>query len=300
MPTLHTEISGLKFRPPLILASGVMGQTAGSMRKMVENGMGGIVTKSIGLEARKGHPNPSVVEMDTGLLNAMGLPNPGIDEFGKEMDGLDLDVPVIGSVYGSTADDFVLLSEKMQGYGADAVELNLSCPHAEGYGASIGSDIDLVGKIVENVVDSVDIPVFPKIPPTSDTVGLASQIEESGADAIVAVNTVKAMAINYETAHPILGNVYGGYSGPGIKPIGLRCVYEIYGCVDIPIIGCGGITNGRDALEYIMAGSTSLEIGSSIYYRGLDAADKIHAEMNDLVSKEGFSSIDEMIGAAHR
>ncbi len=300
MVSLKTSIEGLTFQPPLILASGIMGQTAESLQKMIMMGMGGVVTKSIGYESREGHPNPSMVEMETGLLNAMGLPNPGIERFCRELDKFSSSKPIIGSVYASTTEEFILLSKKMEDHGADAVELNLSCPHAEGYGASVGSDTELVREIVENVVKNVDIPVFPKLPPMSDMITISQVVEDSGAHGVVVINTVKAMAINYETSKPILGNLYGGYSGPGIKPIGLRCVYDVYESVDIPIIGCGGVTIGKDALEYCMAGSSALEIGSSIYYRGLDAAEKISSEMMDLLEREGYDSLDDIIGTAHR
>ncbi|MFO8110863.1 MAG: dihydroorotate dehydrogenase [Thermoplasmata archaeon] len=299
MVHLKTSAAGLSFQPPLILASGIMGQTASSLKKMVEMGMGGVVTKSIGVKPREGHPNPSVIEMKTGLLNAMGLPNPGIHEFAEELEKFKSDKPLIGSVYASDSRDFLYLSEKMEDYGVDAVELNLSCPHAKGYGASVGYDAKLVRDIVEKVVEGVDVPVFPKLPPMSEIASIATVVEEAGAHGIVAVNTVKSMAINYETSRPVLGNLYGGYSGPGIKPIALRCVYDIFKSVNIPVIGCGGITSGRDALEFIMAGSSVLEIGSSVYYRGLNAAEKITSEMKTLLEQEGYASLEQIIGNAH-
>ncbi len=300
MVHLKTNLAGLTFEPPLILASGIMGQTAGSLEKMIEMGMGGVVTKSVGSDSREGHPNPSIVDVETGILNAMGLPNPGIDEFCKELGKFIPNKPIIGSVYASNTDHFVGLSKKMEDHGVSAVELNLSCPHAEGYGASVGSDVGLVRDIVENVVKNVDVPVFPKLPPMSDMVTISQVVEDAGAHGIVAINTVKSMAINYETGRPVLGNLYGGYSGPGIKPIGLRCVFDVYKSVDIPVIGCGGVTTGRDALEYFMAGSSALQLGSSIYYRGLDAAEKISSEMIELLDQEGYGSLDEIIGLAHQ
>ncbi len=302
MDNLQTDILGMKLETPFLLASGILDQTSKSMKKLLELGMGGVVTKSIGSNPRRGHPNPTMVELKTGLLNAMGLPNPGIDKYLEELEDLRSsigDKPIIGSVYASTTEEFAELSQKMEKGDVDAVELNLSCPHAEGYGASIASNLELVGEVIISVKEKVDIPVLAKLPPAAQIAETASVSEKAGADAVVAINTVKSMAINFETREPILGNEVGGYSGKGIKPIGLRCVYEIYEEVDIPIIGCGGITTGRDALEYILAGASALQMGSSIYYRGKDAAQKISKEMTELMDKEDIDSIKDIIGKAH-
>ncbi|MFP4051125.1 MAG: dihydroorotate dehydrogenase [Thermoplasmata archaeon] len=302
MENLQTNILGMELETPLLLASGILDQTSKSMETLLDLGMGGVVTKSIGSTPRKGHPNPTMVELETGLLNAMGLPNPGIDTYLEELEDLKsniCDKPIIGSVYASTTEEFGGLSHKMEKGGVDAVELNLSCPHAEEYGASIASDLELVGEVIITAKEKVDIPVLAKLPPSSEIAEVASVSESAGADGIVAINTVKSMAINFETRKPILGNKVGGYSGKGIKPIGLCCIYEIYEEVDIPTIGCGGITTGRDALEYILAGASALQIGSSIYYRGIDAARKIAEEMSELMQKEDIEKIKDIIGKAH-
>ncbi|MEF8874034.1 MAG: dihydroorotate dehydrogenase [Candidatus Thermoplasmatota archaeon] len=303
MMELPSEFLGLRFEPPLILASGVLDQTAGSMERLVRKGMGGVVTKSVGIEPREGHPNPTVVELETGLLNAMGLPNPGIDSYAEELKELDSrlkDTPVIGSVFASNTDDFVTLAEKMTQNGADAVELNLSCPHAEGYGASIASDQELMAEVIREVKSSISRPLLAKLPPSTEIDERAKAVEDSGADGIVCINTVRAMAINFETRSPILGNQIGGYSGKGIKPIGLRCVYEVYEAVDIPIIGCGGVTAGRDALEYVLAGASAIQMGSALHHRGKDAVEKISDEMIDLMKKEDIGKIEKIIGDAHQ
>lgn len=302
MENLQTDLLGMKLETPFLLASGILDQTSKSMENLLKSGMGGVVTKSIGSNPREGHPNPTMVELETGLLNAMGLPNPGIDTYLEELGNLRVNIgdkPIIGSIYASTTEEFAELAGKMEEGDVDAVELNLSCPHAEGYGASIASDLELVGEVIISAKESVDIPVLAKLPPASQIAEVASVSESAGADAVVAINTVKSMAINFETREPILGNKVGGYSGKGIKPIGLRCVYEIYEEVDIPIIGCGGITTGRDALEYILAGASALQMGSSIYYRGKDAAKKVSKEMCELMEKENIKNIKDIIGKAH-
>lgn len=302
MVDLNTEAAGIELENPILLASGILDQTAGSMRRVVDSGMGGVVTKSIGSEPREGHPNPTLLELAHGLLNAMGLPNPGIENFLTEIDELKddfKDTPIIGSVFAGDRPAFEDLSSDMEEAGVDAVELNFSCPHAGGYGAAIGTDAEIVEDITSGVKENTDIPVFIKLPPIHNIkeIGLAAQA--GGADALVAINTVKAMDISFEARRPVLGNEVGGYSGPAVKPIGLRCTFELFEEVEVPIIGCGGITYGRDALEYILAGASALQVGSAIHYRGVETGNKITEEMKELMEDEGISNIQEIIGKAH-
>jgi len=298
---ITTKIASLKLKNPTILASGLMDEDAGSMKRIVNCGAGAVVTKSIGLKSREGYANPTIVELECGILNAMGLPNAGINEFGEEIKKLKhLNAPIIGSVFGSNSKEFVELGKKMQSYGANALELNMSCPHAKGYGLEIGSDPRLVKEIISKVKDSVDIPVFVKL--SSNVANLneiAKAAEKGNADGIVAINTIKAMKIDIELKIPVLANKIGGYSGKAIKPIGVRCVYEIAENVDIPIIGVGGVTTGEDALEYIMAGASAVQIGTGIYYRELDVFKKVCKEMENWMKKHNVKKLSELIGAAH-
>ena len=206
-----------------------MDEDAGSMKRVFKNGAGAIVTKSIGLKAREGYANPTVVELEHGILNAMGLPNPGIDNFGEEIEILKQSkIPVIGSIFASNASEFVELAKKMQKYGADAVELNMSCPHAKGYGLEIGADPKLVNEITSKIKKSIKIPVFVKISPNLINIAeIAKSAEKAKADGIVAINTIKAMKIDLELKTPVLANKVGGYSGKAIKPIGVRCIYAV-------------------------------------------------------------------------
>lgn len=302
MVDLTTKIASLNLGNPTILASGVMDEDAGSMQRIIDCGAGAVVTKSIGLKPRDGYPNPTVIELEHGILNAMGLPNPGIKEFEKEIRKLKRSsVPIIGSVFGSNAKGFMELSKKMQSYGADALELNMSCPHAKGYGVEIGSDSKLVKEITSQIKESVDIPVFVKLSfNVSDIVEVAKAAEDGDADGIVAINTVKAMKIDLELETPVLANKIGGYSGKAIKPIGIRCVYEIADNVDIPVIGVGGVTTGEDALEYIMAGASAVQIGSGIYYRGVDIFKKICSEIENWMKDHGYKNLTELIGVTHK
>lgn len=277
-----------------------MDQDAGSMERIYYSGAGAIVTKSIGLEPRYGYPNPTIIELEYGFLNAMGLPNPGIDNFQEELKKLKKsNIPVIGSIFGSNVNEFVKLAEKMQQYKVDALELNLSCPHAKGYGLEIGSDKKLVKEITSIVKDSVRIPVFVKLSPNlTNIVEIANSAKEGNADAIIAINTLQAMKIDVELKMPVLSNKIGGYSGKAIKPIGIRCVYEISKNVDIPVIGVGGITNGEDAIEYFMAGASAVQIGSGIYYRGIDIFKIICDEIEKWMEKHNYNDLSEIIGVA--
>lgn len=286
---------------PTILASGIMDEDSGSIQRIIDCGAGAIVTKSIGLQAREGYPNPTLIELDYGMLNAMGLPNPGINNYGQDMSKLrDSKIPIIGSVYGANPDEFVQLGQKMEDYGASALELNLSCPHAKTYGFEVGCDPNLIHRITSSVKETVEIPVFTKLSPNvTDIVEIAKSAEKGNADAIVAINTVKAMKINVDIARPVLSNKIGGYSGKAIKPIGVRCVYEIAENVDIPIIGVGGITTGEDAIEYFMAGASAVQIGSGIYYRDLDIFKKICTEIEQWMKRHNYYQLSEIIGVAH-
>jgi len=278
-----------------------MDEDAGSMQRIFNSGVGAIVTKSIGLEPRNGYPNPTLVELDHGILNAMGLPNSGIETFQEELYDLKKsNIPVIGSIFGKNEKEFVKLAEKMQKFGADAVELNLSCPHAKGYGLEIGSDTKLVKDITSKVKDNIKIPVFVKLSPnTTNIIDIAKSAEAGNADAIVAINTIKAMKIDIELKIPVLSNKIGGYSGKAIKPIGVRCVYEISKNVDIPVIGVGGITTGEDAIEYFLAGASAVQIGSGIYYRGVEIFKIICDEIEKWMVEQGYNNLSEIIGVAH-
>lgn len=301
MIDLKTEISDVQLKNPLILASGILGETGKTLERVVQSGVGALTTKSIGPEPRAGHNNPTIVELDYGLLNAMGLPNPGIDEYKQELAKIqNYGAPIIGSIFGKNDDEFTELAIKMEDYGITAIELNLSCPHASGYGAEIGSDPKLVQNITEKVKNKVKIPVLVKLTPnTADIVALGKAAVVGGCDGLVAINTVKGMAIAPELGRPILSNKFGGYSGPGIKPIGIRCVFELASAnLGVPIIGVGGITTGEDVAEYLMAGASAVQIGTAVYSHGLEVFSKIESELSEFMVNNNFNSIQKMIGLA--
>jgi dihydroorotate dehydrogenase (NAD+) catalytic subunit len=299
---LATEIAGLKFANPTMLAAGILGLTGSSLRSVVEAGAGAVVTKSLGLKPREGYPNPTVVQVDCGLLNAMGLPNPGVRHFGEEIREVkETEVPVIVSIYGFSSEEFAKAAGVAADAGADALELNLSCPHVEETGAEIGSDPELVRKVVRKVKNKVDTPIFVKLTPNvANLVEVAKAAVETGADAITAINTVRAMAIEIETTRNLLANKIGGLSGPAIKPIAVRCVYEIYREVDVPVIGCGGITNWRDAVEFILAGASAVQIGTAIAFKGLRVFKSVTRGIAAYIKKKDFGSVKDIVGLSHR
>ena len=298
---IGAELAGIWLKNPIMLASGILGETGDLLLAAHKAGAGAVVTKSIGLDPRDGSKGPTVYQCERGMINSMGLPNPGIKDFSKEMDVLEgSGAVVIGSIFGARSQDFVALAKKMESYGASAVELNLSCPHAKGYGAEIGSNPSTVRNITAAVTKAISIPVFAKLTPnTRDIASLGLAAEEGGADALVAINTIKAMAIDPYLRRPALGNKYGGLSGPSIKPVGVRCVYELFEAVSIPIIGVGGISDATDAAEYIMAGASALQIGTIVQSSGLKAFSAIAEGLRAFMSDEGFKDISQMRGVAH-
>ena len=302
MNCLEVEVAGLKFRNPVLLAAGILGMTAKSLIRVAEAGAGGLVTKSIGLKPRRGYPNPTVVQVSCGLINAMGLPNPGIKTFSEEIREVKrrVKVPLIVSVYGYSAEEFAETAELAVKAGADAVELNVSCPHVEGTGGEIGQNPELLKEVVSKVKRRISKPIFVKLSPNvTDIAQLAEIAVKAGADAITAINTVRAMKIDIKTGRPILANRIGGLSGPAIKPIAVRCVYEIYERVRIPIFGCGGILNWRDAIEFILAGASAVQVGTAIALRGLEVFRAISKGIEAYIEKKGFRSVGEIVGLSH-
>ena len=301
MVDLRTEIAGLRLRNPTLLASGFLDETGGSLLRAFRAGAGAVVTKSIGPEPREGYDNPTVVELDAGLLNAVGLPNPGVEAFLSELkEALAGKAVVIASVYGKDAAEYAKVAARMAEGGAAAIEMNLSCPHAKGLGTEIAQSEEAVRDFTRAVKDAVAVPVFPKLSPNvADIASFALAAEKGGADAIVAINTVKAMAIAPELRLPILANRFGGLSGPAIRPIGVRAVYDIYEKVDVPVIGVGGVDSGHAALEYVMAGASAVQIGTALVGQGLGVFERVTKEMSSLLEDIGFRSVAEAVGVAH-
>ncbi len=303
MADLSVQLAGLRFANPFWLASGIWGESGDSLAGAVRAGAGGVVTKSIGAAPRPGFPNPTVEEYDRwGFLNAMGLPNPGIAEYPREIEiARRAGAPVIGSVFGGDAEEFAQLGERMAATGVDALELNLSCPHAEGFGSEVGSDPENVERILRAVTSKVRVPVVAKITPnTADAAALAVAAERGGAAAISAINTVRGLAIDVHLRRPVLAHGTGGLSGPAIRPVGLACVWQIYEKVRIPVVGIGGIMTAQDALEYIMAGARAVQVGTAVAFDGVGVFSRLGPELSQLLDELGFSRVADAVGVAHQ
>jgi dihydroorotate dehydrogenase (NAD+) catalytic subunit len=299
---LGVRVAGLRLRNPFLLASGIWGESGESLAGAWNAGAGGVITKSIGSEPRPGYLNPTVETYDRwGMINAMGLPNPGIEEYPREVEAARAaGALVIGSVFGGTAEEFARLAPRMERTGVAAIELNLSCPHAEGYGTEVGSTPEDVERVVRAVVAAVRCPVIAKITPnTADPAALAAAAERGGAAAISAINTLRALAIDVRIRRPVLSHGLGGLSGAAIKPVGLACVWQIFEKVSIPIVGVGGVGSAEDALEYVMAGARAVEVGTAVAFEGIGVFGRLASGLSALLDELGIARLEDAVGAAH-
>ncbi len=302
MADLAIRCAGISLRNPFLLASGIWGESGDSLAGAWAAGAGGVITKSIGSAPRPGYPNPTIETYERwGLLNAMGLPNPGIDEYPREIEtARQAGATIIGSIFAGDAEGFAQLAERMAATGVSALELNLSCPHAEGFGTEVGSDPADVEEIVRAVVRRVKLPVIAKITPNAaEPAALAAAAESGGAAAISAINTLRGLAIDVRLRRPVLSHGLGGLSGSAIKPVGLACVWQIYERVSIPVIGVGGIMTAEDALEYVMAGARALEVGTAIAFQGVGVFTSLNRDLSGLLEELGYARLEDAVGVTH-
>ena len=300
-PSLLTSIGSIKLARPTILASGILGISLDVFNRIYQAGAGAVVTKSLSKEPWDGYPNPTIFGVKGGgWINAVGLSNPGAPNFAK-MISSNKDVPIIVSLVGSIPKDFEFMIKQFDGISVLAFELNLSCPHVAKVGLEVGDDPDLVKKIVKTVKSKTDVPVIAKVGlGTTNYLDTVDAACKAGIDAITAINTLRAMAIDVETERPILSNKIGGLSGTPIKPVAVRCVYEISSQYDIPIIGCGGISSWDDAVEFILAGASAVQIGSAVGDNWISVFDDINKGILKYMEKKGFSKIEDMVGRAKK
>ena len=285
------SVGGVPINNHLILAAGILGSTGASLSRMLNAGAGAVVTKSIGPEPKDGHAGPCLVVLDDGILNAMGLPNPSKDFIG-EISPLK-GKPVIVSIYGGNPEEFAMVAEWFRGMCA-GIELNLSCPHAEGYGSALGSDPALVESCTR-AVSRLGMPTWVKLTPNvTEITAIGKAAERGGAGAIVAINTVKAMRISSSLRRPVLGNRFGGLSGKAVFPVAVRCVYELYEACTIPIIGCGGVSSADNVIEMMMAGARAVEIGSAV----MPDVRVFETIAKTLYADDGVPA-DSIVGCAH-
>lgn len=302
--SLKTEIAGIELKNPFILASGIMGVSASALKLVEDNGAGAVTMKSIGPVERPGHANPTVFSWEHGIANAVGLSNPGIDLALEKIHESHerLTIPLIVSFFADKLENFQMIAEKILPLKPALVELNLSCPNTDReFGRMFAlstQDTEAVIKVVKQVLGPIK--VFAKLTPdTFDIAEIGKAAEAAGADGITAINTVSGMIIDAKAKRPVLTNRVGGICGPAIKPMAIRAVYNLSRTVKIPIIGTGGIMNGNDAAEMIMAGASAIGIGAGVYYRGLEIFKLIQEELTQFMQQNGFASIEEMKGKAH-
>ncbi|MHA2397766.1 MAG: dihydroorotate dehydrogenase [Promethearchaeota archaeon] len=297
---LENNLSGLKLKSPLILASGILGVSYSSMKRLFDAGIGAVTSKSIGPRPRKGYKNPSIIEIYPGtFLNAVGLGNPGIDNFLSEIKEIKKSkIPLIVSVFGDSNESYLHVATKAEQAGADAIEINISCPHAAV--SSIGIDSDLTFSVVQTLKEKLGVPLFVKLNPNVTDIGkIALAAQKGGADGVVAINTLSAMVIDINTKRPILAHGSGGLSGKAIHPIAVKKVYDLYQLLKIPIIGCGGISTWKDVVEFILAGASTVQIGTALY-NGVEIITRINNSLHKYLENNGYTSITELIGLAHQ
>lgn len=296
---LEINISGLRLKSPIILASGILGVSFSLMIRIIKAGAGAVTSKSIGPRPRKGYKNPSIIEVYPGtFMNSVGLGNPGIDNFLSEIvESKEKNIPLIVSVFGDTVKTYIDVARKAEQAGASAIEVNISCPHAEV--SSIGIDKNLTYSLVKALKEEISVPLFIKLNPNVTNMGeIALSAENGGADAVVAINTVAALKIDINTRKPILSHGSGGLSGKAIHPIAIKKVYDLYKILTIPIIGCGGASNWKDVVEFILAGASAVQIGTA-FYEGPEIVADINEGIINHLKESGFNSVNELKGLAH-
>ena len=300
-PSLATSVGKMKLDKPAMLASGILGISLDVFNRLYRSGAGAVVTKSLSSEPWEGYPNPTIFSVNGGgWMNAVGLSNPGASNFAKMIEP-NVDVPIIVSLVGSIPKDFEMMINEFKNCNVTAFELNLSCPHVAKVGLEVGDDPELVKKIVTTVKNSTHVPAIAKVGlGTTNYLNTVKIAVDSGIDAITAINTVRAMAIDVETQRPILSNKFGGLSGTPIKPIALRCVYEITSKYDIPVIGCGGISTWEDAVEFFLAGASAIQLGSAIGDNWINVFDDINNGVLQYMKKKNYSTIKDMVGLAKK
>lgn len=309
MGAIDTRVTlcGVRLPNPLVLASGIWGSCAETLIRLGREGAGAVTSKSCSLHPRQGHPNPTVLDWGPGLINAVGLANPGAaaerEVLAAARAGLAASgVPLIASVYGHRLDEFVQAARLVAEAQPDLLELNISCPNVESeHGRPFALDPAAAAGVTAAVRQAYAGPLLVKLSPNAaDIAAVARAVVDAGADGLTAVNTLgPGMVIDVRARRPVLSNLVGGVSGAPLRPIAVRCVYEISQAVDVPIIGTGGVLSGEDALQMIMAGATAVGIGTALYHYGAGAFARIHRELAALLEEEGFTNIEEARGCAH-
>ncbi len=305
MSDLSVTFCGVEFRNPLVLASGVLGITASSFHHVIESGAGGVTTKSLWLTEHKGHPNPVMIANEHYMLNAVGVPDAGIEKAKVELAEYNKRkrAPIIANIIAGRKADYGEIAEEIAKLHPDIIEVNISCPNVEDeFGKPFACSRDDASEVCREVKKRVGrVPVIVKLSPNvTSIVEIAKAVAAAGADGFCCINTVgPGLAIDLESREPILANRVGGISGPAIKPLAIRIVHEVSKATKLPIIGTGGVTNGRDALEMMMAGATLVGVGTAVYYRGVEVFGLMTKEMDEWCRTNNVKKIRDLIGGMH-
>jgi len=303
---LSTDICGVHLRNPTILASGILGLSGEVLGRVAAAGAGAVVTKSCSLKPRLGHANPVVVDYGAGMINAVGLANPGVEAIVEEIRLArtllaPLGVPIIASIFANSIYDFGTTARYISEAEPDLIEANISCPNVEEeFGQIFSSTPYVAAQVTRRVKSATSIPVIVKLSPNVTNIGeVAKAVVAAGADAISAINTVgPGMLVDVETARPVLSNRVGGLSCPGIRPLAIRCVYDICCAVDVPVIGIGGISDGRDAAEMLTVGACATGIGSAVNSRGIGVFGTVCSELAAIMARLGYERLAQLRGRA--
>jgi len=300
---MSVNLGGLQLKNPVCTASGTFGYGSEYKDYFDPALLGAVIVKGTTLQARPGNPPPRIVETPAGMLNAIGLENPGVDVFiDQYMPELRAQgVTVIANIAGNIPEEYAELARRLdQVEGIAAIELNISCPNVKQGGLQFGTDPDMVYQVVSMVKTNTQLPVIPKLSPNvTDIVAIAQAAQQGGADALSMINTLMGMAVDVDRCRPVLANVFGGLSGPAIKPVALRMIYQVYQQVKLPILGGGGIVSTRDALEFLMVGASAISIGTGIFIDPLLPCQIIDG-LEQYIKQQGFSRISDLVGIAHQ
>ncbi|MDF9408039.1 dihydroorotate dehydrogenase [Pelotomaculum isophthalicicum JI] len=302
-PNLSVNVGGILMKNPVTTASGTFGFGPEYAPYLYLNRLGAIVVKGITLLPRTGNPTPRLAETPAGILNSIGLQNPGVERFISEALPFlaNYDLPVIVNIAGDTVDDYALLAGKLsRAPGVAGLEVNISCPNVKKGGMQFGSDPAMAAEVTRAVKASTGLPVIVKLSPNvTSIVAVAEKVAEAGADALSMINTVLGMAIDIKKKRPVLGNVLGGLSGPAVKPVAVRVVWQVYQAVKLPIIGMGGITTAEDAIEFFLAGATAVAVGTANFINPRATMDVLKGIENYL-HENGINEISELTGLAQK
>lgn len=298
MADLSVNICGIDFKNPIIPASGVFGYGREYEELFSLDRLGGIATKGTTLHRRTGNLAPRIAETPSGMLNSVGLQNPGIDHFiEKELPYLlQKDTVILANIAGSTVEECVQVAEKLESTDVHMIELNISCPNVKQGGAAFGTSCEMASEVVKQVRKATSKPLVVKLSPNVTNIAdIAKAVESAGADAVSLINTLLGMRIDISTGRPVLRNNVGGMSGRAVFPIAVRMVWQVANAVKIPVIGMGGVSSGRDAIELMMAGASAVQVGAVIFTDPY-APIKIIDEMNDFLDSKNISSVRDIIG----